>query len=105
MIESLLTHYNSPEWIFGLTVFVVFGFYYGSKSDDVPFGRGLLIGLASNLMSFTIFGCVLTIFWLLLLPFGILVRVQLFGWAMLWFCGVQTTVFLLAYFTMKVIRK
>lgn len=105
MKEAILTYGTTPEWAFGIIVFVLFGLYYGAKSDDVAFGKGLLIGLSSNLMSFTVFGCVLTLFWLLLLPFGILVRVQLFGWAMLWFCGLQTASFLLSYFALKVIRK
>ncbi|MGB3183857.1 MAG: hypothetical protein WBB45_20860 [Cyclobacteriaceae bacterium] len=49
--------------IFGLIIFVLIGAFYGIKSTDTGGSRLLLLSLAANLMSFTVFGVVFTIIW------------------------------------------
>lgn len=49
---------------FGLLIFTLMGGFYGMKSTDVSGSRLLWLALASNLMSFTIFGVLFTIIWI-----------------------------------------
>ncbi|MFA0961712.1 hypothetical protein AB9P05_07885 [Roseivirga sp. BDSF3-8] len=46
------------------------GAFYGIKSTDVSGSRLLWLSLAGNLMSFTIFGVVFTVIWLVALLSG-----------------------------------
>ncbi|MCS7017484.1 MAG: hypothetical protein RMJ87_04755 [Cytophagales bacterium] len=92
------------EEIFGYCCFIGCGIFYGTKSDDVCFGKALLIGLAANLMALTIFGCILTPIWLILLPFGIQVGVPNFGMALLRFCAVEIVVFTACYWLTRILR-
>lgn len=94
----------SVEEIFGYVCFIACGIFYGLKSDDVPFGKALLIGLSANLMALSVFGSVLTLFWLLLMPFGIKVGISNFGKVLLQFCAVQTAVFIVFYWLTRLLR-
>ncbi|WP_250632036.1 hypothetical protein [Rhodoflexus caldus] len=92
------------EEIFGYICFVGFGIFYGLKTDDVPFGKALLIGLAGNLMAITVFGCILTPIWLIMMPFGIEVGVPDFGRALLGFCAAEMTAFVVFYWITRLLR-
>lgn len=50
--------------IFGLIIFVLMGAFYGIKSTDTSGSQLVLLSLAANLMSFTIFGVLFTVIWL-----------------------------------------
>ncbi|WP_448518171.1 hypothetical protein [Rhodoflexus sp.] len=92
------------EEIFGYVCFIGFGIFYGLKTDDVPLGYALLVGLAGNLMALTVFGCILTPIWLIMMPFGIKVGVPNFGMALLKFCAAEMVSFIIFYIATRILR-
>ncbi|MDW8210527.1 MAG: hypothetical protein RMJ44_05525 [Cytophagales bacterium] len=92
------------EEVFGYCCFAITGIFYGLTSDDVPFGKALLIGVAANLMALSVFGTLLTIFWIVLMPFGIQVNIPNFGMALLRFCTAELVLFVITYWLTRLLR-
>ncbi len=71
------------EIMMGLAFFIISGFYYGVRSVDVKGVQTLFLALGSALMAFMVFGSVLTLVWLVMMPFGIHVGIPNFPKALL----------------------
>jgi hypothetical protein len=92
------------EEIFAYICFIGFGVFYGLKSDDVPFGKALLIGIAGNLMAITVFGCLLTPVWLIGLLTDVQIGIPNFGRVLVQLCAAEIVAFIIVYWLTRLLR-
>jgi hypothetical protein len=90
--------------ILGLVIFLLMGVYYGIKSTDTNGKTLIILSLAANLMSFTVFGVLFTLIWLIALLTGNDLTIHDFHLALLWMICTGVTGFYLGYLTGKVVR-
>lgn len=103
-MNYFLNSFQSVEFNVALVFFVIGALFYGSRCTDVPFKRSFSMALGSFFMAFMVWGSLFTIAWLVLMPFGIDVRLRPFLPHMFHMLLITIVVFYFSYVASKALK-
>ena len=103
-MNNFLNSFQSVEFNVALAFFVVGALFYGSRSTDVSLKKSFSMALGSFFMAFMVWGSLFTVAWLVLMPFGIDVKLRPFLPHMFHLLIITIVVFYFSYLASKALK-